>query len=78
MMTMMSILVFAGAFAVSIGVIATAIGPQWRRSVRLTMGQIEQSFAPLKRLASAERHIAVRRWASAPIPASIKRLREVA
>ena len=78
MMAMISILVFAGAFALSAGIIATAVGPQWRRIVRLAAGHVEQGFAPLEQLAMAERRIAVRRWASAPVPAPIRRMREAA
>ncbi|SFP38625.1 hypothetical protein [Sphingomonas rubra] len=78
MMAVISILVFTGAFALSAGVIAVAIGPQWRRIVRLAAGQVEQGFSPLGQLAMAERRIAVRRWASAPVPAPIRRMREAA
>jgi hypothetical protein len=78
MIAVVSILVFAGAFALSAGLIAMAIGPQWRRIVNLAMGRVEQSFAPLEQLAQAERRIAVRRWASAPIPMPITRLRGAA
>ena len=78
MIAVISILVFAGALALSMGVIAMAIGPKWRRIARLAMGHVETSFTPLGTLARAERRIAVRRWASAPIPAPIRRMREVA
>ena len=78
MIAVVSILVFAGALALSIGVIAMAVGPQWRRIARLATGQVETSFAPLTQLARAERRIAVRRWASAPVPAPIHRMREAA
>lgn len=78
MLTVMGILIFAGAFALSAGMIAMAVGPQWRRIIHLAAGHAEQSFAPLEQLLQAERRIAVRRWASAPVPASINRLREAA
>ena len=78
MIAVVSILVFAGAFALSAGVIAMAVGPQWRRIVSLAIGRTEQSFAPLQQLALAERRIAVRRWASAPLPAPLRRLHEAA
>ena len=78
MMAMVSILVFASAFGLSAGIIAAAVGPQWRRIVRLAAGRLEQGFAPLEQLAMAERRIAVRRWASAPVPAPIRRMREAA
>lgn len=78
MVAVISMLVFAGAFALSVSVIAMAVGPQWRRIARLASGQVEQQFAPLQHLARAERRIAVRRWASAPVPAAIRRMREAA
>ncbi|HEX8554388.1 MAG TPA: hypothetical protein VF695_06750 [Sphingomonas sp.] len=68
MMMVVGTLIFAGAFAVSLAVIALAVGPQWRRIGRLAMGHVEAPFAPLATLAHAERRIAVRRWASAPAP----------
>lgn len=64
MIAVLSIALFSGALTISSGVIVLAIGPQWRRIVRLAMGNVEQQFAPLTALASAERRIAVRRWAS--------------
>ena len=70
MMTVLSVLVFLGAFAVSVGVIAASVAPHWRRIARLAAGHVEQPFAPLTALAHAERRIAVRRWAtSSPVPA---------
>lgn len=78
MVALVSVLVFVGALALSICAIAMAVGPQWQRIVRLALGQVEQSFAPLEQLARAERRIAVRRWASQPVPAPIRRLREAA
>lgn len=73
-----SIVVFTGAFVLSAAVIAAAVGPQWRRIMRLAAGNTERAFAPLEQLARAERHIAVRRWATMPAPASNRRFREVA
>lgn len=78
MMMVFSALVFSAALTVSLVVIGMAVGPQWRRIVKLAMGEIETSFAPLQQLALAERRIAVRRWASAPVPAPFHWLREVA
>ena len=78
MTAILGVIVFTGAFALSIGVIVAMIAPQWRRIARLASGQIEPGFTPLAALAGAERRIAVRRWASAPVPHSIRRLREVA
>ncbi|AIT05734.1 hypothetical protein MC45_04180 [Sphingomonas taxi] len=58
--------------------IAATVAPQWQRIVRLAAGNVEPAFAPLSQLASAERRIAVRRWASAPVPAGVRRLRAAA
>ena len=77
-MIVVSALLFSSALAVSVAVIALAIGPQWRRIARMAMGHVEPSFAPLETLALAERRIAVRRWASAPVPSPTRWLREVA
>ncbi|GGB31900.1 hypothetical protein GCM10011380_21630 [Sphingomonas metalli] len=77
-MAVIGLLVFTGAFALSVAVIAMAVAPQWRRILRLAFGRPDEAFTPLRTLAHAERRIAVRRWASAPIPAPIRRLREVA
>lgn len=71
MVPMLSILVFSGAFTAATGVMVLTVGPQWRRVVRLAMGHVEPSFAPLATLATAERRIAIRRWASIPAPASV-------
>ncbi|MEA1084792.1 hypothetical protein SFC76_11020 [Sphingomonas sp. CD22] len=78
MVAVVSVLVFSGAFLVAVGVIAATVAPQWQRIVRLAAGHIEPAFAPLSQLASAERRIAVRRWASAPVPAGVRRLRAAA
>ena len=78
MIAVLGILVFSGAFIFSVAVIAMMVAPQWRRIVRLASGQVESGFTPLAQLATAERRIAARRWASAPVPQPIRRLREVA
>ena len=78
MMALVSLLVFSGAMTASVAIIAAAVAPQWRRIVRLAAGNVEQPFTPLGHLRIAERRIAVRRWASEPIPASIDRLRAAA
>ena len=78
MVAVVSVLVFAGAFAVAAGVIAATVAPQWQRIARLAAGNVEPAFAPLSQLASAVRRIAVRRWASAPVPAGVRRLRAAA
>ena len=70
--------IFTGAFILSITVIYAMIAPQWRRILSLAAGNPERSFAPLQTLAIAERRIAVRRWASAPVPVAMRSLREVA
>ena len=78
MVAILSVLIFGGALATSIGVVAAMMVPQWRRIASLASGHLEPSFAPLRSLAIAERRIAVRRWASAPVPAAAARLRAAA
>jgi hypothetical protein len=70
--------VFAGAMALALAAIWTTVAPEWRRVLRLAAGHVEQPFQPLAQLAVAERRIAVRRWAAAPVPAPIRRLRAAA
>ena len=70
MVAIVSFFVFAGALAMSVAVIATMVGPQWQRIVRLAMGHAEPAFMPLAQLAVAERRIAVRRWAARAVPVS--------
>ena len=76
--SVLGFLLFGGAFLCAAGVIAASVVPQWQRIVRLASGQVETAFSPLSELALAERRIAVRRWASAPVPAAVRRLRAVA
>ena len=78
MVAVVSFVVFSGALAASVTVIAMMIAPQWQRIGALLMGRQESEFAPLATLAIAERRIAVRRWASQPVPAAFSRLREAA
>ena len=78
MIAIVGSLVFAGALGTSGTVIVGMIAPQWRRIASLATGHVEPSFAPLRTLATAERRIAVRRWASAPLPASVSRFRAAA
>lgn len=78
MVAVLGVLVFSGAFIFSAAVIAAMIAPQWRRIARLAAGNVEPGFTPLAELARAERRIRVNRWASAPVPQPIRRLREVA
>ena len=78
MVAVLSLMIFGGAFTAAAWVIASSVAPQWGRIMSLASGHIEPSFAPLAQLATAEQRIAVRRWASAPVPASLHRLREAA
>ncbi len=78
MVAVISFIVFAGALASSIGVIAAMVAPQWHRIVSLAMGRRETTFAPLAVLAVAERRIMVRGWAAQPVPAAFSRMREAA
>lgn len=78
MQAVIGIMIFSGAFATASVVIAATIAPQWRRIFRLASGQPEIAFAPLSSLVHAERRIAVRRWASTPVPAPIRHLRAAA
>lgn len=77
-MAVLGVLIFTGAFLFSVAVIAAMIAPQWRRIVHLATGNLEPGFAPLAQLATAERRIRLTRWASAPVPQPLRRLREVA
>lgn len=70
-----AMIVFGGAMALALMAIWTTIAPQWRRIARLAAGHVEQPFYPLGQLAQAERRIAIRRWAAAPVPAAVRRLR---
>lgn len=78
MVAVVSVLVFAGALLVAVSVIVASVAPQWQRIARLAMGNVEPAFAPLSQLASAERRIAVRRWASAPTGVDARPLRAAA
>ncbi len=75
---LVSMAVFTGAMALALMAIWSTVAPQWRRIARLAMGNVEQPFQPLADLALAERRIAVRRWAAAPVPVPIRRLRAAA
>ena len=78
MVAVVSFIVFSGALAVSMSVIAMMVVPQWQRIVSLAMGQEEADFSPLATLAVAERRIAIRRWANQPVSVALNRLREAA
>jgi len=72
-MLVLSFMIFGGAFAVAGAVIGTTVAPQWSRITRLALGHVEPAFAPLQTLATAERRIAVRRWASVSVPMTPRR-----
>lgn len=72
---LVALAVFSGAMALALMAIWVTVAPQWRRIARLAAGHVEQPFHPLEQLAQAERRIAVRRWAAAPVPAAVRRLR---
>jgi len=72
MMALIGTLIFIGAMALSVAMIATTVAPQWRRIMRLASGRVEAGFMPLATLAQAERRIAVRRWAAAPALATYR------
>ena len=78
MMAFVGAVIFAGALAFSCAVLFVTVGPQWRRMLRLAAGHVEPGFAPLATLATAERRIAVRRWAAQPVPATLHRIRAAA
>ncbi len=63
-MAILGFVLFLGASALSFGVIYASVAPQWRRIARLMSGQVEQPVMFVSDLSSAERRIAVRRWAA--------------
>lgn len=67
MMGLAAVSVFTGAMALAVAAIWSTVAPQWRRIAALAAGRIEQPFQPLADLAQAERHIALRGWATAPV-----------
>jgi NADH:ubiquinone oxidoreductase subunit 6 (subunit J) len=77
-MAVLSILVFAGAFGLSVTVIAMAIAPQWQRIVRLARGHVEPAFTTVGTVMVADRRIIVRRWASTPALVSSRKWRAAA
>jgi hypothetical protein len=78
MVAVLSMMIFSGAMVAAVAVIASSVAPQWQRIVSLAAGRVEPDFAPLAQLATAERRIAVRRWASAAVPALSWQHREAA
>ena len=78
MMTVVAVLIFGGALALSGFVLASTVGPQFGRITDALYGRSRPRFEPLATLALAERRIAVRRWAAAPVRAPGFRTREAA
>lgn len=68
MMTLVSVCVFAGTFAVSIYAIAATVAPRLDRIASALRGESVPQNQPLAALVQAERRIAVRRWAAQPQP----------
>lgn len=77
MVTVVTVLVFIGAFLAAVAAIALSVAPQWRRIVRLAGGHVEQCFGPLPSPGYAERRVAVRYWATST-PAPTARMRAAA
>ncbi|WP_380787087.1 hypothetical protein [Sphingomonas sp. R86521] len=77
-MVVLSILIFAGALALSVAVIATSIAPQWQRIVRLATGHVEPAFTTVGTVMVADRRITVRRWASSQTLVSSRKWRAAA
>ena len=75
---LVAMVVFTGAMALALMAIWLTVAPQWRRIAQLAAGHAEQPFQPLEVLARAEHRIAVRRWAAAPVPVGLRRLRAAA
>lgn len=63
MMTVMTILAFGGALALSVHVLAATLVPNLSRIADVLRGSPQPRFEPLATLVRAERRIAVRRWA---------------
>ncbi len=78
MVAVTSIMIFIGALVGAVAILATTLAPQWRRILSLAAGNIEEQFAPLSALAVAEQRIAIRRWASEPVPTPLAQLRAAA
>jgi len=78
MMTVVAVLIFGGALALSIFVLGSTIVPHLDRITDALYGRGQRRFEPLATLVLAERRIAVRRWAATPARASGFRPREAA
>ena len=73
MATMMAVLVFGGAAAMTLYALVATIRPQAARIAALLRGeQSSLRFEPLSTLVRAERRIAVRRWAAASSPTMLR------
>lgn len=77
MMTALAMLVFGGAFALSMYAITATIVPAADQIRAALAGDVQRNFAPLAELVLAERRIAVRRWAATPARAYVE-MREAA
>ncbi len=76
MVNLVASAVFTGAAALALLSIWAAVAPQWRRMLRLMIGQVEQPVQPLHALAVAEHRIVVRHRAStAPATVAVRRPR---
>ena len=72
-MLVLSLMVFAGAFAVAGMMIMSSIVPQWDRIVRLALGNVEPAFVAVPIRTVSERRIVIRRWASTSAPLPVRR-----
>lgn len=76
-MAILTSMVFLGALATAMGMIAMSIVPQWRRIASLASGRVElPPFAATLTPTTEQRRVAVRR--SAVTPAPVVRLRAAA
>ncbi|MEH3104592.1 MAG: hypothetical protein PGN12_11865 [Sphingomonas phyllosphaerae] len=67
MATFMAVMVFGGAAALAVFVLAATVLPQAARIAAILRGRPSAArFEPLSTLVRAERRIAVRRWAAGP------------
>jgi hypothetical protein len=80
MTTFMAVMVFGGAAALAVYVLAATVLPQAARIAAILRGGSSIArFEPLSALVRAERRIAVRRWAAGPALAPVTlRSREAA
>lgn len=70
MMTLVAVLVFGGALALAVTTIALTVAPYMAQITDALYGRQPARFEPLAALVRAERRIAVRRWAAAPVARS--------